>query len=277
MSDGSSAHDQATSEEEVRQAFRQVVNEGVRRLERSWPSLLATGTVGGIDVSIGVFGLMVVTHLTGNKVLGALAFTFGFIALELGRSELFTENYLVPIAALVARREGIGAVLRLWGGTAVMNLAGGWAITAIVMAGFPQLNSEAVKLGVHFVDIGFGWRSFAMAMMAGAVITVMTWMIEATASAGTKIVAASFAGFLLTAGEMNHCIVASLEMFAALIAGAPFGYLDWFLVFLWAALGNTVGGIGLVTLLRFAQVGGQGLREETEQQAARDDQRAAST
>ncbi|MDQ4144215.1 MAG: formate/nitrite transporter family protein [Actinomycetota bacterium] len=276
MSDDPPDLEQATTPEEVRHAFGQVVDEGVQRLERSWPALLATGTVGGIDVSIGIFGLMMVQHLTGNKVLGALAFTIGFIALELGRSELFTENYLVPIAALVARREGIGKVLRLWTGTGVTNLAGGWVIAAIVMAGFPQLHDEAIQLGAHFVDIGLGWRSFAVAMLAGAVITFMTWMIEATTSVGAKIVAASFAGFLLTAGEMNHCIVASLEMFAALVAGAPFGYLDWFFVFLWAALGNTVGGIGLVTILRFAQVGTRGLREEQEEQIAAKE-RAADT
>lgn len=75
LSDDPLALDQATTQEEVRHAFSQVVNEGVRRLERSWPALLATGIVGGIDVSIGVFGLLVVQHLTGSKVLGSLAFT----------------------------------------------------------------------------------------------------------------------------------------------------------------------------------------------------------
>lgn len=50
-------------------------------------------------------------------------------------------------------------------------------------------------------------------------------------------------------------------MFAAFHAGAPFGYLDWLSVLGWAVLGNVVGGVGLVTLLRFTQVGSAKIRE----------------
>ncbi len=255
--------------DEVESAFRMTVEEGVERLERSVSALLATGFVGGLDVSIGVFALLVVLHATGeNTVLGSLAFSIGFIALTLGKSELFTENFLVPIAALIAHRESPYAVVRLWIGTAVMNLVGGWVLVAIVMGGFPALRTPALKLGNHFADIGIGWRSFAMAMLGGLIITLMTWMIEGTRSSGAKMVAAIVAGFLLAVGEVNHCIVASLEMFAGLVAGAPYGYLDWAGMFAWAALGNMVGGIGLVTVLRFVQVGGRRLREEQEKRLA---------
>ncbi|MBW3562857.1 MAG: formate/nitrite transporter family protein [Actinobacteria bacterium] len=255
-------------EDGVESAFRMTVDEGVRRLERGPGALLATGLVGGIDVSVGVFGLLVVLHLTESKVLASLAFSIGFIALTLANSELFTENFLVPIAALVARRQGYYSLGRLWGGTAVTNLVGGWVIAALIISGFPDLRATAVELGAHFVEIGIGWRSLSMAMLGGAIITIMTWMIEGTRSQGAKIVAAVVAGFLLTVGEINHCIVASLEMFAGLIAGASYGYLDWLTVFLWAALGNMIGGIGLVTILRFAQIGGDALREEQRNQRA---------
>ena len=76
-------------------------------------------------------------------------------------------------------------------------------------------------------------------------------------SIGAKLVAAVVAGFLLAAGALNHVIVVSLEMFAALQAHAPFGYADWAGMAAWAALGNTVGGIGLVTVLRLLQVTGE--------------------
>jgi formate-nitrite transporter family protein len=42
--------------------------------------------------------------------------------------------------------------------------------------------------------------------------------------------------------------------FAALQAGAPFGYLDWLELAAFAALGNMLGGLGLVTILRLLQV-----------------------
>jgi formate/nitrite transporter FocA (FNT family) len=82
----------------------------------------------------------------------------------------------------------------------------------------------------------------------------MTHMQHATESDGVRLVPATVMGFLLGAGELNHVIVASLLCFAALHAGAPFGYADWFGLFAFAGLGNLIGGVGLVTILRLLQV-----------------------
>ena len=57
-------------------------------------------------------------------------------------------------------------------------------------------------------------------------------------------------------------IVVSLELFSALHAGAPIDYLDWLQVAGWGALGNLVGGVGFVTLLRLIQVGADKIEEE---------------
>src|SRR4051812_22296212 len=105
-------------------ALRRSVDEGVTRLERPLSALLATGIVGGLDVSVGVLALLVVERETGSHTLGSLAFGIGFLALLLAQSELFTENFLVPILAVVAKNAPWWAVLRLWGGTAMCNLLG---------------------------------------------------------------------------------------------------------------------------------------------------------
>jgi hypothetical protein len=44
--------------------------------------------VGGLDVGIGVFGLFLVVQATDSRVLGALAFVIGFVAILLARSEV---------------------------------------------------------------------------------------------------------------------------------------------------------------------------------------------
>jgi formate/nitrite transporter FocA (FNT family) len=84
--------------------FERTVDEGEFRLHRSWPRLLATGLVGGADVSLGVFALLIVEEATGDKLLAALAFSIGFVALTLANSELFTENFLVPLLAVAAAK-----------------------------------------------------------------------------------------------------------------------------------------------------------------------------
>src|SRR4051812_40242255 len=108
--------DQAESGDQLTETFQRTVDEGVFRVSRSSPALLATGLVGGADVSLGVFALLIVFSDTGSETLAALAFSIGFIALTLASSELFTENYLVPIAAVAARKASWLGVLRLWGG-----------------------------------------------------------------------------------------------------------------------------------------------------------------
>src|SRR5690242_18775093 len=89
-------------EPELDDAFDRLVDEGTVRLARPWPSLLVTGLLGGIDIGTGVLAYLLVVHATGSPILGGLAFSIGFVALLLARSELFTENFLVPVAAVVA-------------------------------------------------------------------------------------------------------------------------------------------------------------------------------
>ena len=143
-----------------------------------------------------------------------------------------------------------------------MNLLGGWVFTGLVMLGFPDLRHAAVEVATHYAELGINLKSFAAGVVAGMVITLMTWMITTTDAVVGKLAAAASAGFLLAAAKMNHAIVLSLVMFAALHAGAPFGYLDWLGTAAWAALANMVGGMGLVTLVRIVQVGRAKVEEE---------------
>jgi formate/nitrite transporter FocA (FNT family) len=239
----------------INTAFERSVDEGVNRLTRPLPSLLATGMVGGLDVSVGVFALLIVQRETGNHLLASLAFGIGFLALTLANSELFTENFLVPIAAVVAKNAPWWAVLRLWLGTAVMNMVGGWIATGLMMMAFADLRGVAVDVALHPATLGINRVAFASAVLGGTAITLMTWMERATESVPAKLISAMAMAFVLAAAPLQHAIVISLEMFAALHAGAPFGYLDWLGALGWAALGNAIGGVGLVTTLRIIQVG----------------------
>lgn len=249
-------------DEQTAVGYQRSVAEGETRLHRSWPALLATGLVGGIDVSVGVLAYLLVDYETHNKAVAAVAFSIGFIALTLANSELFTESFLVPIAAMTAKRAGVGSLARLWIATAVTNLVAGWLMMAFVAGGFPSLRSVAVRAGADYNSAGIGWHSFALAVLGGVAITLMTWMEHSNESVGAHIVAAVTMAFVLAAGSLHHAIIQSLSMFAALIYGAPFGYGDWASTAGWAALGNSVGGIGLVTALRLLQAGKQVIEEE---------------
>jgi formate-nitrite transporter family protein len=252
---GEAAGAGSLNEQEVEDTLQRTVEEGRRRMHRSLLPLLSTGLVGGIDVGTGVMAMLVVETRTGNKLLAGLAFSVGFIALSLARSELFTEDFLVPVSAVIARQSRFRSLLRLWGATAAMNLVGGWVFTLLVIAGFPDIHKTAAEAGQHYIDLGLGWRAFALALLGGAVITLMTWMQHATESTAVKLVPAITTGFLLAGLQLNHAIVNSLLIFSGLHTHhTSYGYLDWAATAGWAALGNMVGGVALVTVLRMLQV-----------------------
>ena len=242
------------AQRESERTFDRLIDEGEQRLGRSWSGLIATGLLGGLDIGVGVLALLLVEHETESKILGGLAFAVGLIALTLARSELFTEDFLVPVAAVVTKTSTWFSLLRLWAVTMVMNLLGGWLIAAIIAGGFPSLRSTAAEAAKFYITLGTTWQAFALALMGGFLITLMTHMQHSTDSDGLRVVPATVVGFLLGAGQVNHAIVVSLLCFTALHAGASFGYAEWFGLFAFAALGNLIGGLVLVTVLSLLQV-----------------------
>lgn len=243
-----------TTGTELENSFDRTLDEGKQRLGRTWREVLLTGFIGGTEIAVGVLAYLAVRQATGSVLLGGLAFSIGLLALLLGHSELFTEDFLVPITAVVAKRATWRQLGKLWSGTLLMNLVGGWSIMWVVIAGFPELHDLTIEAAAHFVESPLSLRTFALALLAGLAITLMTRMQTGTESTGAKMVASVAAGFLLVGLELFHSVVESLLVFGALHTGrAPFDYLDWLGWFGYAAAGNAIGGLVLVTLLRLAR------------------------
>lgn len=244
-----------TQEQSVQGALHGAVEKGEERLDRTATSLLATGFIAGIDVGFGVLAKLSVMEATGSELLGGLAFSIGFLAILLGQSELFTENFLIPVTAALRGRRSLRSLVRLWGLTGLGNMVGGWVMMALVVLAVGRIRDSDVLLetGNHFIQMGIGWELFVSALLGGAAITLMTWMEVNTVSIGAKMVAVSVIAFVLAATPLLHAVVSSLEMFGALQRTAAFGYIDWAGVFGVSVVGNMVGGMGLVTVLRMVQ------------------------
>ena len=241
---------EAPVEDELSEAFETIVSEGAQRLHRTWREVLSTGLAGGLEVATGVLAMFAVVADTGSHLLGGLAFSIGFIALLLARSELFTEGFLVPVTAVVAGRASWSQLGKLWGGTMAANLVGGWIFTWLIITAFPHLGTTAIESAKTFVDAPLDMRAVCLALLAGSTLTLMTRMQHGTTSDPAKIVAAVAGGFLLAGLSLFHSILDSLIIFSALHAGAPFGYADWFGWFWYTALLNMAGGLLVVTFLR---------------------------
>ncbi|AMO61793.1 formate/nitrate transporter [Mycolicibacterium phlei] len=257
-------------EDELETAFRRMVDEGTQRLHRTWREVLVTGFFGGTEVAVGVLAYLSVLHSGQNQLVAGLAFSIGFLALLLGRSELFTEGFLVPVTTVAAGRAGPGQLAKLWSGTLVANLVGGWVLMALIMAAFPKLHEQTIESAEHFVFAPLSVESVALAVLGGMVITLMTRMQHGTDSTVGKIAAAVAGAFVLAGLGLFHSILDSLLIFGALCTGAaPFGYLDWLAWFWYTALANMVGGLALVTLLRLLR--SKDRIEEERERADKDD------
>lgn len=245
----------ARDEPELEKTFERLVDEGHARLDRPLLPLVATGFLGGVDVGVGVLAYLVVDAETHQPLLASLAFTIGFVALLLANSELFTENFLVPVISVVAKVGTVVQLLRLWAVTLVANLVGGFVMAALVVLALPSVHESAVKAGSHFAHLGVSWRSFALAVLAGAVITLLTRMQNATPDLGVRLVASVTMSFVLVGAQLFHSVLDSILMFAGLLTGeADYDYLDWLGALGWSAFGNLVGGLLLVTAVRILRV-----------------------
>lgn len=243
----------APVEDELKESFDKTVSEGAARLHRTMRNILVTGVFGGFEIGLGIMAYLAVMHETGNHLLAGIAFSIGLVALLLAHSELFTENFLMPVAAVAAKEGSLVQLAKLWAGTLVANLAGGWVFVWIVMQAFPQWSGTVSESAHHYADAPFSLQTVALAVLGGSTITLMSRMQQGTENDVARIVATMIGGFLLAGLQLFHSILDSLLIFAAIHSGADIDYGQWLGWFGYTLLFNMLGGLLLVTLLRLVR------------------------
>ena len=255
--------DNRRSAPEPEHIYERARAEGRRRLARPLLELAATALVGGFDVAFGVAAYALAAgavepHFGSSAAhaVGAVAFGIGFVFVVVGRSELFTENFLVPVAGLERTRGSWLKLGELWLGTFLLNLIGG-SVLAIIITSNGVLPAESHasirRLAEHVGNYGAG-TAFLSALVAGALMTLMTWFVEGAAeSMGVRIVMSWIVGALVLLGTFNHAIVSTIELVFGMRLGADVSIGELFQNLGLSVGGNLVGGLLLVTFARSAQ------------------------
>lgn len=243
--------------------WEQSLDDGENRLARRGSVVAATSLLGGVHVMFGLLALVVTTGALGEvmpagtaHVLGSVVFGVGLVFITVGRSELFTENFLVPVSTVLLGRAPRLALLRLWAIALPLNVIGMAIFAGLLSVGGviePAAIAAAGDLADTLIDRSL-LAAFLSAILAGAVMTTFTWLAEASENEVTRVLVALLIGFVLLAPSTNHAVVGTGEILLGIFSGgSDADFLDLTRNLAIAVAGNLVGGMGLVTFTRSVQ------------------------
>ncbi len=142
-------------EREPNDIVEQAADVGEERLDRTNLDIFFTGIIGGIEVSIGGLAAMLVVGAALTAVpdltlyaalaLGGVVFPIGFIFVIMGRSELFTENFLIPVVAVLNRERTILSLMEVFAFSWIGNLIGAGIMAALQLV--PDAIGEPIRTG----------------------------------------------------------------------------------------------------------------------------------
>jgi len=237
--------------------FQAAIENARDELRRSNQKLAFSGVAGGL--TMGLTGLAVASIRAlmghGSQILPFLLYPIGFIAVIIGRAQLFTENTLYPVVLVLDERRHLVRTLRLWGVVFASNVFG--ALLFALLAGKtsalrPDILSQLVQLGQE-ASTGSASHFFWSGIIGGWMIALVAWTVTASHWTIGQITMVYLLTFVVGVGHFAHCIAGSAEILSTVVAGAiPLA--DYFRWLIPATLGNICGGVLMVSLINYGQV-----------------------
>ncbi len=248
--------------------YRRAEAEGQRRLSMTLQDQAMTGFIAGVTIVFGTVALGVVESLVepglgpeAVKLAGALAFGIGLVFLIVGRTELLSENFFDPVAAAV-KEGGAGPWARLaqlWITILILNLVGGAVLIAVltIEGALPEGAPQALVRGAQEIADKTWVATLARAVLAGTLIALLSYMLNAVDTVVARILLAYLVGFLLALGPFDHVVVSALHLLFGVLTSGGVRPADLLTNIGLATAGNLVGGLLLITLTHTAQVRGE--------------------
>ena len=94
---------------------------------------------------------------------------------------------------------------------------------------------------------------FVSALVGGALVTLLSFIVQAVDTALARMVAAASVGFLLATGAFAHVVVTAMHLLFGLLGDAHVRLDESLVTVAVVVVGNAVGGLGFVTLSHIAQ------------------------
>lgn len=258
-----SAPDEKKSYQEI---LDDEIEAGLLELRRPANGLFLSGLSAGLDVGFGILAMaVVVTLATGElpevivRLLEANTYTIGFTFVILGRSELFTEHTTLAALPVLDGRAGLGRLLRLWGVVYVSNTLGAIAFASFMTLVLPALgtatSSSFGEIASRLVDHP-AWVIFLSAVLAGWLMGLLSWLVTAARDTTGKLLMIWLVTGVIGLAGLHHCIAGTVEVVAGAISDPAIGAWDAVRTLGLATLGNVVGGVVFVALIKYGHASG---------------------
>ncbi len=241
--------------------YEQVSRNARHELARPAVGLFISGVAGGITMGLTALSTSIVIAVLGDsapaRFIADLLYPIGFIAVIIGRAQLFTENTLYPVALMLAERRHGLRTLRLWSIVLPANVLGAFlfALLAVKTGALrPEFVQAMTHLGVEAANVTAS-HVFWSGVLGGWIIALVAWLVSGSHSITGSVMLIWLLTFVVGLGGFAHCIATSGEIFAAFLGNqiALSRYFAWLGP---AVMGNVCGGVLLVTLLEYGQVKG---------------------
>ena len=264
---GEAVRDRFSSDE----VFQRIIAAADEEVTSGGRELFFSGVAAGLAITITFMLYASLTASTdGHPILSVLLYPLGFVYIIIGGYQLYTENTLPPVALTLERLASLPTLLRHWSIVLAGNFTGG-AFGAVVLSYGGVFTGDAVDSAIYIsaggLDVGF-WPLFFKAAMAGLIVAGVVWVGFASTNSVTRLLVVYLAFLAIPLGNLYHVVVSFTEVLYLLFAqqlglytgGVTLvGGLGGFV--LPVLLGNTIGGIVLVTLVNYFQTSEERLEE----------------
>lgn len=249
--------DQAKTSREI---LEEEIWQGLGELRRPAPGLLLSGLSAGLDIGFSVLFMAAILTLLDPAASPLLqsfllgnAYTLGFIFVILGRSELFTEHTALAVFPVLQGKASLTQLGRLWILVYVSNLVGAAIFAGFAVALGPRLgiiDAAAFQAIAHELVRHDAVTIVLSALAAGWLIGLLSWLVSAARETVSQVVVVWLITFVVGFLGLHHCIVGSVEVLGDVFAGAGTTWADFARFLLWTTLGNIVGGVALVAVVK---------------------------
>ncbi len=246
------------------EVFQRIVADADHELTAGRRELFFSALAAGFAITITFLVYASMSAASATILAASLLYPLGFIYIIIGDYQLYTENTLPPVLLTLERLASIPSLLRHWLIVLLGNFIGA-ALGAIALSYGDVFDPATTATAVDLAEKGMAtdpWALFFKGLFAGLIVAGVVWIDFAARDTISRVIVVYLAFLAIPLGGLFHVVVSFTEaVFLILESGAALWPTFGEFVFP-VLLGNTIGGVVLVSVINYYQTSERRLEVE---------------